>query len=587
MSALLLSSAWAAAPDLPIMGWATQNGGTTGGQGKNVVTVSSVSDLRKYAEAGNYTIYVKPGTYKVPSKNAIKVGDNVTIYGYQGAILEQTATSVKNEDNTVVSVEGKNVIIRNLVFKGSGAIDLDAGDCMHVKGGTNVWIDHVEIYDGQDGNLDVINGANYVTISWTKFHYTSASKEHMFSNLIGNSDSKTSDQGKLKTTIHHSWWGKGVKERMPRVRYGEVHVVNNLFSSDASSTCVRAGKKANLRVENNVFIGVNNPIDLYNNDFTAVTSSGNYKESVKKGDDAGSGSAFEPTYSMVLTEVSTQQKAYALKDSIEQFAGATLANPDGSGQTVSSSSAAKSSNSSAVSSSSSKAQSSSSSVVSAVSLTKRGVGSSNQTVRQGEAIQEFYYDIVGAAGATVSGLPEGISGTISGSEFHVSGTVSESAAVGIYPFTVTTVGAVQNATKTGTITVLAAEISSSSVQTSSSSVEILSSSSAEVSSSSIEISSSSSSEALSSSSSEKTMSSSSESQSAIPLSEISQLKISVAGRTLNVFAAKKNSQFLVCDLQGRVLSREKISVENFSVEIPKAGTYLVKVGQETKKFQIK
>lgn len=338
LGALLMASGWCAAPGFPVAGWATQNGGTTGGLGKNEVTVENVSDLRKYAEMGNYTIYVKPGTYKVPSKSAIKVGDNVTIYGYRGAVLEQTKTSNVNEDNTVVSVEGANVIIRNLVFKGAGAIDLDAGDCIHVKGGTNVWIDHVEIYDGQDGNLDVINGANYVTISWAKFHYTVASTGHMFSNLIGNSDSKTSDKGKLKTTIHHSWWGTGVKERMPRVRYGEVHVVNNLFSSEAASTCVRAGKEANLRVENNVFIGVNNPVDLYKNDFTAVSSLGNYKENVKKGDDAGSGSAFVPSYTMTPTDVGTRQTAYALKDSIERFAGATLANPDGSDSEVSSSS---------------------------------------------------------------------------------------------------------------------------------------------------------------------------------------------------------------------------------------------------------
>lgn len=353
LGAACATSAWCAAPDFPVTGWATQNGGTTGGEGKTVVTVENVSDLRKYAEAGNHTIYVKPGTYKVPSKSAIKVGDNVTIYGYRGAVLEQTKTSTVNEDNTIVSVEGRNVIVRNLVFKGAGALDLDAGDCIHVKGGTNVWIDHVEIYDGQDGNLDVVNGANYVTISWAKFHYTEVSKEHMFSNLVGNSDSKTSDQGKLKTTFHHSWWGKGVKERMPRVRYGEVHVANNLFSSDAASTCVRAGKMANLRVENNVFIGVNNPVDLYKNDFSAVTSSGNYKENVKKGDDAGSGSAFVPPYAMGLTDVGSNQKAYSLKDSIERFAGATLANPDGSDSEISSSSGFVSSSSSEVSNSSS------------------------------------------------------------------------------------------------------------------------------------------------------------------------------------------------------------------------------------------
>lgn len=213
----------------------------------------------------------------------------------------------------------------------------------------------MDVYDGEDGNLDVINGANYVTISWTRFHYTSASKEHQFSNLIGNSDGKTSDDGKLKTTLHHNWWDDGVKERMPRVRYGQVHVANNLFSTNSSSTCVRAGIKANLRVENNVFIGVNKPIDLYNGDYTAVYSAGNYTENIKKGDakgDAKSG-AFTPSYSMSLTDVSTQAKAYALRDSIKLYAGATLPDPGSTQVTpVSSSSVQQSSSSQAKSSSS-------------------------------------------------------------------------------------------------------------------------------------------------------------------------------------------------------------------------------------------
>ncbi len=138
-TALLATSAFAVtAPDLPMTGWATQNGGTTGGAGKTTVTVSNVDDLRAYAEKGGYTIYVKSGTYTVPSKSAINVGDNVTIYGYQGAIIAQTYTGTKNEDNTVLNIVGDNVIIRNIVVKGAGAVDKDAGDCMHVQGGSHV-----------------------------------------------------------------------------------------------------------------------------------------------------------------------------------------------------------------------------------------------------------------------------------------------------------------------------------------------------------------------------------------------------------------------------------------------------------------
>ena len=556
-SALLATGAFAVtAPDLPMTGWATQNGGTTGGAGKTTVTVSNVSDLRKYAEAGGYTIYVKPGTYTVASKDAIEVGSNVTIYGYQGAILAQTYTGTTNEDNTVLNIKGDNVIIRNIVVKGAGAVDKDAGDCMHVRGGTRVWIDHVEVYDGEDGNLDVINGANYVTISWSKFHYTSASTEHQFSNLIGNSDSKTTDSGKLKTTLHHNWWADGAKERMPRVRFGQVHVANNLFDSDDASHCVRAAYMADLRVEGNVFIGVKKPIDLYDGDYTAVYSNGNYTESTSGNSGSGTNSnAFTPTYSMSITDVSTQAKAYALRDSIQLYAGATLPDPgtstgSSSSTTVSSSSVASSSSaasSSSVKSSSSTATSSSSAAVSGTAtLAKHGTGSATQTVAQGEAIVSFYYTIENATGATVTGLPDGVTGTLDGLNFTISGTVSATAAVGAYKFTVTTTGATSNASKSGTITVTAASstassssaVSSSSVAASSSSEVVLSSSSETKLSSSSETVLSSSSEVIESSGSEETILSSSseeiaESSSSEATDAISMVNVAKAQMSLS------------------------------------------------------
>ena len=159
-----------------------------------------------------------------------------------------------------------------------GAVDIDANDCVQINSGASkIWIDHLDIYVDGDGNLDIVNASDYVTISWTKFSYTSASSDHQFSNLIGNSDSKTTDSGHLRVTLHHNWWADGVKERMPRVRFGRVHVANNLFETKTSSSCVRAGYKADLRVENNVFIGVKNLL-IYMKDYTAVSVSGNYFE---------------------------------------------------------------------------------------------------------------------------------------------------------------------------------------------------------------------------------------------------------------------------------------------------------------------
>ena len=538
-------------PDFPMAGFATQNGGTTGGKGKSEVTVDNATDLKSYAKAGNKIIYVKPGTYMGP----IEVGSNVTIYGYQGAIIAQPTTG------SAMKLSGsKNVIIRNLVFKGIGAHDDDDEDCLQVNHESkNVWIDHVDIYDGHDGNLDITNASDYVTISWTKFSYTSASTGHQFSNLIGNSKTKTSDRGHLNVTIHHTWWADGVKERMPRVRFGKVHVANNLFDSKDASHCVRAAVEADIRIEKNVFIGVKKDLDLYTSDgaITAAQMIGNYEENVKT-QQAGTGTAFTPSYSMGLTDVSTQAKAYALRDSIKLYAGATLPNP-GSSQTVtpaSSSSEAKSSSSVAKSSSSqvtepvevsssSSAKSSSSVVVSGeASLTKHGSGSTKQEVKQGESIAEFYFTVAGATGATVTGLPEGVAGAMKGSDFYISGTVATTAAPGAYNFTVTTTGAATNATKSGTITVVAAN---SSVA------------------------------AESSSSESGTMT--------LNVAALTpRLNVSVDGRILTVQGTAQVAYLL--DAQGRLIAKVQPS-SDCAINVPRAGTYLLRVGNETRRVIVR
>lgn len=442
--------------DLPMTGWATVNN-TTGGLGYDTVTVDNVSDLKSFAENGNKVIFVKPGTYLGP----INVGSNVTIYGYQGAIIKQPSTG-----SAMKLSESKNVIIRNLEFQGVGALDEDDEDCLQInKNSTNVWIDHVYIYDGHDGNLDITNGSNYITISWTKFAYTNISSNHQFSNLIGNSDSKTSDEGKLKVTFHHTWWSDGVKERMPRVRYGQVHLYNNLFDSKNSSTCIRAGIKADLRVENNVFIGVNKPIDLYENDFTAVSANGNYFENTS-GNTSGSGNAFTPGYTVSPTDVSTQAKAYALRDSIQLYAGATLPNPDSTAAQnpmLSSSSAIYSSSVAILSSSSQEKSSSSVTSGNAATLTKHGAGSSSQTVKQGDSIQTLYYTFENATSASISGLPEGLLSSIKGNNIYISGIASFSAEAKEYPYVITTIGGSPDVTKKGTITVVAVEQDSSEI----------------------------------------------------------------------------------------------------------------------------
>lgn len=578
LGATLVTSSFAVtSPDLPMTGFATQNGGTTGGKGYSEVTVDNVTDLKAYAKAGNKIIYVKPGTYMGP----IEVGSNVTIYGYQGAIIAQPASG------SAMKLSGsKNVIIRNLKFKGAGAHDDDDEDCLQVNHESkNVWIDHVDIYDGHDGNLDITNASDYVTISWTKFSYTSASTGHQFSNLIGNSKTKTTDRGHLNVTIHHTWWADGVVERMPRVRFGKVHVANNLFDSKNASYCVRAAIEADIRIERNVFIGVQKALDLYTSDgaITAAQMIENYEENVKK-PQAGTGTAFTPPYSMSLTDVSTQAKAYALRDSIKLYAGATLPDPGSSPVVTPASSSSKVTEPAEVTSSSSVAKSSSSqgSVAGEASLTKHGSGSTTQTVAAGESIAEFYFTVAGATGATVTGLPDGVTGTLKGSDYYISGTVSATAAAGAYKFTVTTTGATTNASKSGTITVTSANgeapASSSSAMSSSSKVN-----------EPVETSSSSQGTVVDeSSSSVESPNSSDSSESSMVLSTANfgqRIQVSVEGRLVSVHGVAHTAYLL--DAQGKIVAKAVANAENLTLSVPRAGTYLLRIGHETRRVVVR
>ncbi|MGM9484437.1 pectate lyase family protein [Roseateles sp. NT4] len=148
-----------------------------------------------------------------------------------------------------------NIVIRDLRF--SDAYDYfpewqprDNGhgewnseyDNVSLRGADRVWVDHCHFDDGQrpdrlepirlgqrvqhhDGLLDITNGSDLVTVSWCRF------QAHDKTMLIGSSDSRTTDEGLLRVTLHHNHF-HACKERTPRVRYGRVHVVSNLFSAD-------------------------------------------------------------------------------------------------------------------------------------------------------------------------------------------------------------------------------------------------------------------------------------------------------------------------------------------------------------------
>ncbi|XP_059645371.1 pectate lyase-like [Cornus florida] len=132
----------------------------------------------------------------------------------------------------------KNIIIHGLrihdIVPGSGGIIRDSenhfglrtrsdGDAISIFGSSKVWIDHVSMSNCTDGLIDAIMGSTAITIS--NCHFT----RHNEVMLFGASD-EYSDDAKMQITVAFNHFGHGLTQRMPRCRWGFVHVVNNDYT---------------------------------------------------------------------------------------------------------------------------------------------------------------------------------------------------------------------------------------------------------------------------------------------------------------------------------------------------------------------
>ena len=279
---------WAAVADLGL-------DGTTGGEGGEVVDVATTQDFIAANERTEPLVIRVSGT--IGDGLRLAVGSNKTILGVGERPTVQGS----------LEIEGvQNVIVRNLYVIGNNCSDGRDGSC---EGGSDavqiseeahhVWIDHLDVSDGSDGNLDVNDASDYITISWTKFSYSSTARTHRYSNLIGSGDGRTTDRGKLRVTWHHVWWADNVQERMPRSRYGDVHVFNSYFSSRGNAYCVRAGIETRIRTERNYFDHVSDPFDI-ENDTGIIESIENHFDGSSAS--VATGTTFTPPYAYVADD---------------------------------------------------------------------------------------------------------------------------------------------------------------------------------------------------------------------------------------------------------------------------------------------
>lgn len=138
-----------AAATTPI-GYASLNGGTTGGAGGTTTTVSTYAQFTA-AVAGTNKAVVYVSAPISTAVSQVKIGSNKSIIGKSSKVIF-TGFGVLIKAQT-------NVIFRNIAI---AKVLAENGDAIGVQDSTNVWIDHVDLSsdlahdkDYYDGLLDV------------------------------------------------------------------------------------------------------------------------------------------------------------------------------------------------------------------------------------------------------------------------------------------------------------------------------------------------------------------------------------------------------------------------------------------------
>lgn len=256
-------------------------GPTKGGQcAPDTMVINGPAEFNKLCE----TLYNRQQAYrnnttvngikKAPFVILLKAGiyDGTQTLSVNGAkafansmldIAEQAELSFVGEQNVTFKIginvkRSWNVLIRNITFQDyyDDGVNI-GGELTH-----HIWVDHCTFgqptgrpadTEHPDGGCDIKDGASYVTISWCVF------RNNWKTSLVGHSDNNgATDIGRLKVTYINNHF-IGNNSRNPRVRFGEVHFVNNLVQNVSLYGSV-AANSAYLFAENNFFLNTDWPM---------------------------------------------------------------------------------------------------------------------------------------------------------------------------------------------------------------------------------------------------------------------------------------------------------------------------------------
>lgn len=244
-------------------GWAAQEGGTRGGAmaaPSHVHTVRNREELLAALSAPAPARIVRVAasidmssgrpfsdTADQARRSAVRIPSNTTLLG---------VTPEAGFVNASLQVSGvSQVIVRNLLLRNPCDVEpkWDAKDGakgnwnsrydgISVSNARHVWIDHNSFTDApvtdntqpvengmpkqcHDGALDITNGSDFVSVTYNRFAL------HEKNTLVGGDDRAVGDRSHLRVTFKGNLF-EHVSERAPRVRYGQVHLLNNYHVGD-------------------------------------------------------------------------------------------------------------------------------------------------------------------------------------------------------------------------------------------------------------------------------------------------------------------------------------------------------------------
>ncbi|TEA11487.1 putative pectate lyase A [Colletotrichum sidae] len=233
--------------DKATIGYATLNGGTSGGAGGTVTTVSSLAEFTAAVNEKDASAKVVVVKGVIKGAVNVRIGSNKSVIGLPGAGFDGVALHARRQSN---------IIIRNIK---STNVLASTGDGLKIEESTNVWVDHSEFSsalvadkDYYDGLVDASHGADYITISYTYFH------DHWKTSLIGHSENNgAEDRGHLRVTYANNYWAN-FGSRGPSVRFGTAHIYNSYYLN--ANSAINTRQNAQVLVQSNVFKNVTEPL---------------------------------------------------------------------------------------------------------------------------------------------------------------------------------------------------------------------------------------------------------------------------------------------------------------------------------------